>query len=208
MAYTAFDRSSPFPNVGVPPQGITPMYAVSDNLITWEKLGPVVQHEDNKDHALFPAKINGRFVTFHRRPPSIWLAFSDDMYLWEDHVELLSPRPGLWDGKRVGAGGPPILTDEGWLMLYHGYNDDHVYCMGVALLDKDDPTKVLKRPEASVLEPQTAWELRGDVPNVVFGTANPVINGTIYLYYGGADRVVGLARAHLEALLTWTLRNG
>ena len=208
MAYTAFDRSSPFPNVGVPPQGITPMYAVSDNLITWEKLGPVVQHEDNKDHALFPAKVGGRFVTFHRRPPSVWLAFSDDMYLWEDHAELLSPRPGLWDGKRVGAGGPPILTDEGWLMLYHGYNDDHVYCMGVALLDKDDPTKVLKRPEASVLEPQTAWELRGDVPNVVFGTANPVVNGVIYLYYGGADRVVGLARAHLEALLTWTLRNG
>ena len=59
-----------------------------------------------------------------------------------------------------------------------------------------------------MLEPHTAWELRGDVPNVVFGTANPVINGTIYLYYGGADRVVGLARAHLEALLTWTLRNG
>ena len=113
------------------------------------------------------------------------------LYVWEDHTELLAPRPGLWDGKRVGAGGPPILTDEGWLMIYHGYNDDHVYRMGVALLDRDDPTKVLKRPEASVLEPQTAWELRGDVPNVVFGTANPVVNGTVYLYYGGADRVVG-----------------
>ena len=208
MAYTAFDRDSRFPDVGVAPQGITPMYAVSDNLITWETVGPVVKGEDNKDHALFPQKVGGRFVTFHRRPPSVWLAFSDDMHSWTDHREILSPRPGLWDGKRVGAGGPPISTDEGWLMIYHGYNDAHVYRMGVALLDKDDPTRVLKRPEGFVLEPQTAWELRGDVPNVVFGTANPVVDGTVYLYYGGADRVVGLAKADLDELLTWTLENG
>ena len=208
MAYTAFDKHSQFPDIGTAPLGVTPMYAVSDNLITWETLGPVVQNEDNKDHALFPAKIGGRFVTFHRRPPSIWLAFSHDMLSWEDHAEILSPRPGLWDGKRVGAGGPPIETDAGWLVLYHGYDDEHVYCMGVALLDKDDPTKVLKRPEASILEPRTAWELRGDVPNVVFGCANPVVDGTVYLYYGGADRVVGLATANLEALLEWTLHNG
>jgi predicted GH43/DUF377 family glycosyl hydrolase len=101
-------------------------------------------------------------------------------------TEITSPRPGLWDGKRVGAGGPPIYTDEGWLVIYHGYDDAYVYCMGVALLDRDDLTKVLKRPEPSVLEPQTAWELRGDVPNVVFGCANPVVDGTVYLYYGGA----------------------
>jgi predicted GH43/DUF377 family glycosyl hydrolase len=208
MAYTAFDRHSQFPDTGVVPQGITPMYAVSDNLITWETLVLVVKHEDNKDHALFPAKVGGRFVTFHRRPPSIWLGFSDDMRDWKDHTEIIAPRPGLWDGKRVGAGGAPIETAEGWLMLYHGYDDAHVYCMGVALLDKDDPTKVLKRPQASVLEPRTAWELRGDVPNVVFGCANPVVDGTVYLYYGGADRVVGLATANLAELLEWTLQNG
>lgn len=208
MAYTAFDRESPFPDTGTVPTGITPMYAVSDNLITWERLGPVVEGEDNKDHALFPAKVGGRYVTFHRRPPSVWLAFSDDMVHWGDHTEIIRPRPGLWDGKRVGAGGPPIETDKGWLVLYHGYNDAHIYCMGVALLDKDDPTKVLKRPEASVLEPQTAWELRGDVPNVVFGCANPVVDGTVYLYYGGADRVVGLATANLDELLAWTLEHG
>ncbi len=208
MAYTAFDKHSEFPDTGTAPLGITPMYAVSDNLITWETLGPVVKNEDNKDHALFPAKVGGRFVTFHRRPPSIWLAFSDDMLNWCGHTEIIAPRPGLWDGKRVGAGGPPIETEHGWLVLYHGYDDDHRYCMGVALLDKDDPTKVLKRPEDSVLEPRTAWERRGDVPNVVFGCANPVVNGTVYLYYGGADRVVGLATANLEALLEWTLHNG
>lgn len=205
MAYTAFSREGPPPEHGKLPHGITPMYAVSDNLITWETLGPLVENEDNKDHALFPGKVCGRFVSFHRRPPSIWLAFSDDMRSWGDHEEIIAPRPGLWDGKRVGAGGPPIDTGEGWLMLYHGYNENHIYCMGAALLDKEDPTRVLKRPKASVLEPRTSWELRGDVPNVVFGCANPVVDGTVYLYYGGADRVVGLATANLQELLEWTL---
>lgn len=208
MAYTAYGRKGPYPETGNPPTGITPMLAVSDNLITWEPIGPIVENEDNKDHALFPAKVNGRYVTFHRRPPSIWLAFSDDLRRWGDHVEILKPRPGLWDGKRVGAGGLPILTDAGWLVLYHGYNERHIYCMGAALLDQNDPTRVLKRPAEPILVPEETWEIRGDVPNVVFGCANPVIDGEIYLYYGGADRVIGLATAPLAELLDWVLATG
>ena len=208
MAYTAYSRGGFHAPVGVPPLGITPMYAVSDNLITWETLGPVVEGEDNKDHALFPAKVGGEFVTFHRRPPSIWLASSRDMKSWREHAEILTPRPGLWDGKRVGAGGPPILTEAGWLVLYHGYNEHHIYCMGAALLDRNDPRKVLKRPEMPILAPKEMWEIKGDVPFVVFGTGNPVVNGTIYLYYGGADRVVGLATANLETFLDWVLEEG
>ncbi len=201
MAYTAYGRS----DTGAT---ITPMYAVSDNLITWTTLGPVVEGEDNKDHALFPARIDGKYVSFHRRPPAIWLAYSNDFKTWDEHVEILKPRPGLWDGKRVGAGGPPIETEVGWLMIYHGYNDAHVYCLGTALLAKDDPRKVIKRPKLSVLEPYETWELKGDVPNVVFGCGNPVVDGTVYLYYGGADRVIGLATAELDELLDWTMQKG
>ncbi|MFO7582356.1 hypothetical protein [Guyparkeria sp.] len=208
MAYTAYGRAGAHPEVGQTATGITPMYAVSDNLITWQRLGPVVVGEDNKDHALFPAKVGGRYVSFHRRPPSIWLAFSDDMRSWDGHVEVMGPRPELWDGKRIGAGGPPILTDEGWLILYHGYDDKHVYCLGTALLDLDDPSRVLKRPSTAILEPQETWEIKGDVPNVVFGTANPVVDGQVYLYYGGADRVIGLATAPLDELLAWTIAEG
>lgn len=208
MAYTAYGRAGVHPEVGATATGITPMYAVSDNLITWERLGPVVVGEDNKDHALFPARVAGRYVTFHRRPPSIWLGFSDDMRRWDSHVEIMRPRPGAWDGKRIGAGGPPILTDEGWLVLYHGYDESHVYCMGTALLDLEDPTKVLKRPRTAILAPQETWEIKGDVPNVVFGTANPVVDGQVYLYYGGADRVIGLATAPLDELLAWTIAEG
>ncbi len=208
MAYTAYSRKGFHAPTGTPPLGITPMYAVSDNLVTWETLGPVVEDEDNKDHVLFPAKFGGRYATFHRRPPSIWLAFSDDFQTWGDHAEILRPRPGLWDGKRIGAGGPPIETEAGWLVIYHGYNDHHIYCMGVALLDCDDPSIVLKRPKTPVLAPKETWELKGDVPFVVFGTGNPVVDGTVYLYYGAADRVVGLATADLGELLEWTLREG
>ena len=208
MAYTAYGRAGAHPEVGETPTGITPMYAVSDDLITWERIGPVVVGEDNKDHALFPERVGGRLVTFHRRPPSIWLAFSDDMRDWGSHVEIMRPRPGAWDGKRIGAGGPPIRTDEGWLVIYHGYDESHVYCMGTALLDLEDPTRVLKRPRTSVLEPQETWEIKGDVPNVVFGTANPVVDGDVYLYYGGADRVIGLATAPLDELLAWTIAEG
>ncbi len=208
MAYTAYGRSGPHAETGVTPTGITPMYAVSDNLITWERLGPVVLGEDNKDHALFPQMVNGRYATFHRRPPSIWLAFSDELRRWDGHVEVLKPRPGLWDSKRVGAGGPPILTQHGWLVLYHGYDDAHVYRMGAALLDLKDPSKVLKRPEQTILEPEETWEIRGDVPNVVFGCANPVHDGVVHLYYGAADRVIALASAPLRELVEWVLAEG
>jgi beta-1,2-mannobiose phosphorylase / 1,2-beta-oligomannan phosphorylase len=205
MAYTAYGNKYLHGDV----QGtITPMYAVSDNLITWTTLGPLVEGEDNKDHALFPAKIGGKYLSFHRRPPAIWLASSTDLKTWGEHTKILEPRPGLWDGLRVGAGGPPIETEEGWLIIYHGYDEARVYCMGTALLDKNDPRKVLKRPEANVLAPHETWELKGDVPNVVFGCANPVVDGTVYLYYGGADRVIGLATANLAELLAWTIREG
>lgn len=208
MAYTAYGRAGAHPEVGQTATGITPMYAVSDNLVTWERIGPVVVGEDNKDHALFPEQVGGRYVTFHRRPPSIWLAFSEDMRTWSDHAEIMRPRPGNWDGKRIGAGGPPIRTDAGWLIVYHGYDESHVYKMGTALLDLEDPRKVLKRPSEPVLEPQETWEMKGDVPNVVFGTANPVVDGEVYLYYGGADRVIGLATAPLDELLAWTIAEG
>jgi beta-1,2-mannobiose phosphorylase / 1,2-beta-oligomannan phosphorylase len=205
MAYTAYGTS--YAN-GAVQATITPMYAVSDNLITWTVLGPLVEGEDNKDHALFPAKVNGKYVSFHRRPPAIWLAYSTDLKTWGEHQEILKPRAGLWDSLRVGAGGPPIETEEGWLIIYHGYNEAKVYCMGTALLAKHDPGKVIKRPKTPVLEPYETWELKGDVPNVVFGCANPVVDGTVYLYYGGADRVIGLATAKLDALLDWTIREG
>jgi predicted GH43/DUF377 family glycosyl hydrolase len=185
------------------PNGILSKLAKSRNLITWERIGSF--EWDNKDHVLFPRKIGGQFVMFHRRPPSIWITRSDDLKAWGDHEVLLEPRPDYWDSSKVGANGPPIWTGEGWLVIYHGVEQlDKYYFMyrhGLALLDHDDPTKVLHRSKKFVFEPEEPWEFKGDVPNVVFTCANPVVDGTIYLYYGGADRSIGLATATIADCL-------
>lgn len=196
MAYTAYS-----------PQGIMPCLARSHNLIVWERLGPVIRGEDNKDHVLFPRKIGGRYVMFHRRPPSIWLAYSDDLLNWTDHREIMAPRPELggWDEKRVGAGGVPIETPHGWLVLYHAYDQRHVYRLSAALLDLEDPSKVLCRPADFIMEPTETWEIRGDVPNVVFSCANLVVGDEVWVYYGGADRMVGLATCKLSDLIGFVM---
>jgi len=190
MAYTAYS-----------PLGITPMFAESTNLITWRRIGPLVTGEDNKDHVLFPHQIDGRYVSCHRRPPSLWLAYSADLETWGDFEPVLSPRADSWDCNRVGAGGVPIETEDGWLVIYHAYDFEHVYRLGVCLLDLDDPSKILARADSFIMEPREPWEITGDVPNVIFAAANPVVNGTVYVYYGGADRVIGLATCTLDDLL-------
>ena len=209
MCYTAYSSRVP---EGIQPTHlggvVTPMIAVSDNLITWNRLSSIVVGEDNKDHVLFPRKINGRYVAFHRRPPQIWLAESDDLIHWPaDYMRpVFEPRPdNPWEEKRIGANGVPIETKEGWLILYHGYNNKHIYRFGTCLLDLDDPSCVIKRPREFVFEPGELWELRGDVPNVVFSCANPVVDGTVHVYYGGADHVIGLATCSLDELLQFTL---
>ena len=190
MAYTAYS-----------PLGITPMFAESANLITWRRIGPLIKGEDNKDHVLFPRKIGGRYASFHRRPPALWIAYSDDLVHWGDFQVVLKPRPGHWDCNRVGAGGVPIETAHGWLVLYHGYDDEIVYRFGACLLDLHDPTRVIARPKDFIMQPQETWELKGDVPNAIFSAANPLIDDTIHVYYGGADRLIGLATCALDEAL-------
>jgi predicted GH43/DUF377 family glycosyl hydrolase len=210
MCYTAYSRNVP---EGIEPThaggGVLPMIAVSDNLITWQALGPIVRGEDNKDHVLFPRRINGLYTALHRRPPQVWLAQSEDMIHWPEEKmhPIFGPRPGNgWDEKRVGGNGTPIETSRGWLVLNHAYNDEHVYRIGVCMLDLDDPTRVIARPKDFIFEPSELWELRGDVPNVVFSCANPVVNNTVHVYYGGADHVIGLATCSLDDLIQFTLK--
>jgi len=211
MCYTAYSGEVP---EGVSPTHaggvVTPMIASSDNLIIWTPLGSIVHGEDNKDHVLFQRRINGRYIALHRRPPHVWLAESDDLIHWspERVHPIFGPRPGNgWDEKHVGGNGVPIETEHGWLMLYHAYNEERVYRLGVCLVDLENPTRVINRPKDFIFEPTEIWELRGDVPNVVFSCANPVVNGTVNVYYGGADHVIGLATCTLSELLDFA-RNG
>ena len=176
-------------------QGMRVCLASSINLIDWVRLGIILPEEDNKDAALFTEQIDGRFCLLHRRPPDIWIAYSNDLVNWTDHQAIMHPHPGTWETLKIGAAGPPIKTEHGWLFFYHGVGENNVYRLGVALLDLNDPTNVLKRQVKPILEPEQEWERLGDVPNVVFSCGQVVVDDTLYLYYGGADTVIGLATA-------------
>jgi beta-1,2-mannobiose phosphorylase / 1,2-beta-oligomannan phosphorylase len=183
------------------PDAIQVARASTTDFRTWERHGIVFPGPDNKDAALFPRKIGEKYTAFHRIQPSIWLASSDDLATWGDYREIMQPRPDCFDALKLGAGGPPIETDLGWLVIYHGVDHDLVYRLGVALLDKDDPSRVLSWPTAPILAPEEPWELVGDVPNVVFTCGTADLGDDYLIYYGGADRVIGLATVNKRDLL-------
>jgi len=167
--------------------------ATSKNLIDWERHG-VMLDESNKDAALFPEKINVKYVMFHRRPPYIWLTYSNDLSSWHNHQIVMKTLPGSdWENIKVGIAGPPIKTSTGWFLIYHGVGNGSRYCLGAALLDLDDPTEVIARQVEPILEPELDWEINGFVPNVVFSCGQAVIGDDIYVYYGGADTAIGVA---------------
>jgi predicted GH43/DUF377 family glycosyl hydrolase len=183
------------------PEAIQVARASTTDFRTWERHGIVFPGPDNKDAALFPRKIDGRYVAFHRIPPSIWLATSADLATWGDYREIMQPREGCFDALKLGAGGPPIETERGWLVIYHGVDHDLVYRLGAALLDRGDPTRILNWPKEPILEPEEPWELVGDVPNVVFTCGTAELGDDYLVYYGGADRVIALATANKRDLL-------
>jgi predicted GH43/DUF377 family glycosyl hydrolase len=172
--------------------------ATSKNLISWDRCG-VVLDEPNKDASLFPEKINNRFAMFHRRPPDIWIAFSDDLKTWVDHTLVMKALPeSSWENQKIGISGPPIKTSKGWFLIYHGVSTDMVYRQGAALLDLGDPTQVLARQTVPVLEPELDWEITGHVNNVIFSCGQVIMGDELYVYYAGADNAIGLAKTKLE----------
>ncbi len=208
MTYTAF---GPYREGNEVAGGnVLPMVARSTNLITWERLAPIVRGEDNKDHFLFPRKFNGHYVAFHRRRPFVWVAYSDDLLTWptQEMASVFGPRTdNWWDNNSVGSNGVPIETEQGWLCFYHAYDQHNIYRLGVLLTDRDNPTKVLRRPSEPILWPEELWETKGDVPNVVFSNANILVGDTVYVFYGGADHVIGLATCKLADLLEFVLKS-
>ena len=172
--------------------------ATSRNLISWQRHG-VVLDEPNKDASLFPEKIGGKYVMFHRRPPDIWLADSTDLKTWTNHRIIARPIPeNDWESIKIGIAGPPIKTEWGWFLIYHGVGPGPRYSLGVMLLDLDDPGRVIARQAEPILEPELDWEVHGYVPNVVFSCGQAVVGDDVYVYYAGADTVIGVATMRLD----------
>lgn len=155
----------------------------------------------NKDATLFPKKIKRKYVMVHRIEPDICLAYSDDLERWYDLRALMRPGIGTWDSLKVGAAGPPIELNEGWLFIYHGVDFHNIYRLGVALLDKDNPEIVIHRKKEPILEPKKDYERFGKVPNVVFSCGNILRDNEVLIYYGGADSVLCVATYDLSKLL-------
>lgn len=192
--------------------------AMTKDFKTFRRLGRITSPVlDDRDVILFPEKVNGKYVLMHRPKqyvgpeygvdfPSIWLKFSDDLMSWEDKPSqlLITGRPGTWEEK-IGGSTPPILTDEGWLVLYHGVADGGKaeYNVGALLLDKDNPLKVIARTSEPILSPEHPYETDGFYCRCIFPCGNVVVDGTLYVYYGAADRYVGVATCPLRQLLDY-----
>lgn len=169
----------------------------------------LISEPDNKDGALFPRRINGRYARLDRpmvgSMGNIWISYSDDLVHWGGARVVMSVRGDRWDSWRVGASAPPIETRYGWLEIYHGVKETSsgpIYRLGAAMLDLDDPAKVLCRSSIPILTPQEYYERIGDVNNVVF-SCGAIMDDTeqIRIYYGAADTSICVGTVHLDELM-------
>ncbi len=162
---------------------------------------PIMMGIHNRNAAYFPRRLNGRFALLHRpmtMAENIWLSFSYDRIHWYEHKEILKTRPFGWDDAKIGIAGPPIELEEGWLLIYHGVEArTWTYRLGCALLDADHPEIVLDRSDDPILEPERSYERSGITPNVVFSCGAAVFGDELALYYGAADKVIGVATGKL-----------
>jgi predicted GH43/DUF377 family glycosyl hydrolase len=202
VTYTAYSRAGPLVAL-----------AMTDDFKTFERHGAIMPPED-KDAAFFPRQFGGRWALIHRPVPhladakaNMWLSFSPDLRNWGDHEVLLEARDGAWwDAGKIGLSPPPIETTEGWLVVYHGVRSTPagaIYRVGLALLDLDDPRKVVRRGDEWVMGPHAPYEVTGDIPNVVFPGGAVLHDGELRLYYGAADTCVGLVTARITDVLDW-----
>jgi predicted GH43/DUF377 family glycosyl hydrolase len=203
IAYTAYSSSGPLVAI-----------ARTKDFTSFSRLGAVMPPED-KDAAVFPCRFGGRYAMIHRPVSAgssgahIWLSFSPDLIHWGDHQILLHARRGAWwDANKIGLSPPPLETPEGWLILYHGVRHTAsgcIYRLGLALLDLENPCRVIRRSDEWIFAPEMPYECHGDVSNVVFpcGWILDKATGGIRIYYGGADSCLALATAQVSDLLDY-----
>lgn len=186
--------------------------ALTSDFRSFQRYGEILSPED-KDAALLPHRIGGHWALIHRpispRGAHIWISYSPDLRHWGSHKMILQARRGAWwDANKVGLSPPPIETDRGWLVIYHGVRMTAAGCLyrlGLALLDLETPEHCIRRGDSWVFGPETASERFGDVGNVVFpcGYTLGPDGDTVNLYYGAADTCICLARGSVRRMLDW-----
>ncbi|MBU6370460.1 MAG: hypothetical protein KGH93_02210 [Patescibacteria group bacterium] len=203
MCYTAYDGSNP------PRVALTSIYLEDFLAKRWNWTKPFLISPpgiDDKDACVFPEKIGRDFLILHRVNSNICADGINELdfrnLLLTRATPIMMPRQGAWDGDKVGLTAPPIKTEKGWLMLYHGVSSNHhTYRLGIALLDKKDPRRIVARANAPIFEPDEPYEKAGEHVNVVFPCGAVLCHETLFVYYGGADDVVGVATVPIKRLL-------
>lgn len=204
MCYTAFDGIGP-PRVAITTIGVKDFLKRK-----WDKWSrPLIitpQGVDDKDTCILEEKVDGKYLIMHRIGTDICADYLNSLDFGKEQVtkciRIMGPRPGMWDGLKIGIAGPPFKTDKGWVLLYHAVSEvHHHYRIGAVLLDGKDPTVVKARSTDVIFEPVEKYETEGIVPNVVFPCGAVVRDGVVYVYYGGADQVLGIATIDLDILL-------
>ena len=201
IAYTSYSQGGP---------GVS--LALTHDFRSFRRTGVVMPPED-KDAALLPRRIDGRWALVHRPIGTLgahmWISYSPDLYHWGNHRVMMSARRGAWwDANKIGLAAPPLETDEGWLVIYHGVRNTAagaIYRLGLALFDLENPEHCLRRGRTWVFGPTEQYEREGDVGNVVFptGIVTEPDGDTIRIYYGAADTSVALATASISRMLEW-----
>ncbi len=205
VLYTAYSRSGP---------GVS--LAMTADFQEFERYGNIMPPED-KDAALFPHRIGDSWAMVHRPVgpvgAHIWVSYSPDLRHWGSHRMILEARRGAWwDANKIGLSTPPVETERGWLMLYHGVRMTPagcIYRLGLALFDRETPERCLRRGQTWVFGPEEYYERFGDVGNVVFPCGHTISpeGDTLNLYYGGADSCIALATANIREMLDWLDEN-
>ncbi len=188
------------------PLGVTTCLASTKDFKNFTRHG-VIFPPDNKDVAIFPEQVQGKYYAFHRAASAeydkreLWLAESPDLVCWGNHRRIMAVNPGGWESRRLGCSAVPFRVAGGWLEIYHAADHDNRYCLGAALLDADEPWKVLARTTKPILEPEADYEVHGFFGNVVFNCGALVENGMVKLYYGAADTCIAYAEIELAEIL-------
>ena len=212
---TAFDGGFYVFYTAYSPRGPRVALASTTDFRSYERYGVVGPDYDDKDAALFPQLIGGKFTVVHRIEPNIEVAFFGSLkqmekvsqnpysknYLKRIEANTIMKPKWKWEEKKVGIGPPPIRTDAGWVVIYHGVDSNTVYRAGAALLDLENPCRVIARTPEPILEPEEAFERVGVVPNVVFPEGAVTVKDELKVFYGGADRICCVASIPMKLLI-------
>jgi predicted GH43/DUF377 family glycosyl hydrolase len=206
VAFTAFGRNGPGVSV-----------ASTEDFRSFTRYGLAMQPDD-KDAAFLPKRVEGSYALIHRpvtdASANIWISYSPDLQNWGRHTLMLPARKGgWWDANKIGLSCPPIETERGWLMIYHGvrtHASGSIYRLSLALFDLEDPSRCLSRAQSWMFAPEEPYERVGDVDNAIFpcGFTIGKDHDTLHLYYGAADTSICLATGSIGQMLDWLDRDG